>query len=83
MSARDPLIAHPTAVQALTSADRAQRVTRRHMLGGAMAAAGLAAVSQGVRGVGSAPTRQATPTATVVGANLVEPPVLRSVDGRL
>ena len=52
------------------------------MLGGAAGAAGLAALGQGARGAWSA-ARQATPVALETGVSFVEPPVLRSVDGRL
>src|SRR5215213_6625531 len=78
-----PLIARPKAAHRLTPSDRAHGLSRRRMLGGAVATAGLATLSQGVRTVGSAPTRQASPVSGVVGETLVEPPVLRSADGRL
>jgi suppressor of ftsI len=79
----DPLIARQGSALPITPAARAQQVSRRRILGGAVATAGLAALSQGARTAKSALTRQASPVATAVGATLVEPPVLRSADGRL
>jgi FtsP/CotA-like multicopper oxidase with cupredoxin domain len=55
------------------------RLTRRGVLSGAVGAAGLAALGRGVRSA----AQQATPFAPATGAPLVEPPALRSVDGRL
>lgn len=53
------------------------------MLGGAVGAAGLAALGGGARDVWSAAMQEATPVAAMAGADLIEPAVLRSVDGRL
>jgi FtsP/CotA-like multicopper oxidase with cupredoxin domain len=83
MSLLAPFTARHDRVRPLTAADRAQRLSRRRLLAGATTTAGLAALSQGARMAGSAPARQSTPAAAVTGADLVEPPVLRSVDGRL
>ncbi|MFN8674940.1 MAG: multicopper oxidase family protein [Thermomicrobiales bacterium] len=66
-----------------TIAGGASRLSRRHVLGGTMAAAGLAALGLGARTTRSAPQQQATPVSGVTGAPLTEPPVLRSTDGRL
>src|SRR5829696_3729641 len=83
MAEPGPLIARPEPARRLTPAGRAHRLSRRRMLGSAVATAGLAALSQGARTVRSAPTRQTSPGSGVVGATLVEPPVLRSADGHL
>ena len=83
MSPLSPVFARSEPAHRMSSVDRARRLSRRRMLGGTLATAGLAALSQGARGVGSAPARQASPVPVSVGANFVEPPVLRSADGRL
>src|SRR4051794_14439149 len=64
-------------------ASREPRLSRRRVLSGTLGAAGMAALGQGARGAWSAAGPQATPLAMVTGAPLVEPPLLRSADGRL
>lgn len=66
-----------------TSADRARRLTRRRILGGTVATAGLAVLSQGSGQAWSAATQPATPVPAPAGARFVDPPVLRGTDGRL
>lgn len=66
-----------------SAVDRASQCSRRHLLGGTMGAAGLAALGLGVHSTRSAPMQQATPVAGVSGAPLTEPPVLRGTNGRL
>jgi suppressor of ftsI len=83
MTLLTPSPARPEQVHPLTAADRARRLTRRRLLGGAAATAGVVTMSQGVRGVGSAPAGPSTPVPASLGSDLVEPPVLRSADGRL
>jgi suppressor of ftsI len=78
-----PSTSRPESVHPLTAADRAGRLSRRRLLAGAATTAGLAALGQGARGVGSAPAQQSPSVAVPPGAALMEPPVLRSVDGRL
>lgn len=68
---------------AASPASRRHQLSRRRMLGGTLATAGLAALGQGARGVGSAPIGHASPGPASVGAELVEPAVLRSAAGRL
>ncbi len=67
----------------LAASPASRRLTRRRMLGGAVGTAGLAALSQGSRGAWSAAPPPATPILTPAGADFVDPPVLRSKDGRL
>jgi FtsP/CotA-like multicopper oxidase with cupredoxin domain len=69
--------------QPTETATRAQRLSRRRLLAGAATTAGVAALSQGARGVRSTPARQATPVTVSSGSPLAEPPVLRSEAGRL
>src|SRR5215217_9187322 len=57
--------------------------TRRHLLGGAAGLGGASLLTAAGRRVVSAQQEPATPVAAEVGATLVEPPVLRSADGRL
>jgi suppressor of ftsI len=57
--------------------------SRRHLLGGAAGLGGSTLLTAGGRRVGSAQQQPATPVSAEVGATLVEPPVLRSADGRL
>src|SRR5215211_5911414 len=57
--------------------------TRRHLLGGAAGLGGATLLTAAGRRVVSAQQQPATPVAAEVGASLVEPPVLRSADGRL
>ena len=83
MSLLVPSTTHPEPARPLTAADRAQRLSRRRLLAGAATTAGVAALGQAARGAGSALARQASPVAVQTGAALVEPRVLRSVDGRL
>jgi len=62
---------------------RRQGLTRRRILGGGIAATGLAALGAGARGVWPAVASQATPVAAISGAEFAEPTVLQSSDGRL
>jgi FtsP/CotA-like multicopper oxidase with cupredoxin domain len=73
-----PELDHP-----LTTAKRADRLSRRRILGGAMATAGLAALGHGSGRAWSAARQPGQPVSAPTGAPLVEPPVLRSADGRL
>ncbi len=57
--------------------------TRRQILGGAAGLGGATLLTAGGRRVVSAQLEPATPVSAEVGATLVEPPVLRSADGRL
>jgi suppressor of ftsI len=57
--------------------------TRRHLLGGAAGLGGSTLLTAAGRRVVSAQQLPATPVSYEVGATLVEPPVLRSADGRL
>ncbi len=57
--------------------------TRRHLLGGAAGLGGATLLTTAGRRVVSAQQQPATPVSYEVGATLVEPPVLRSADGRL
>src|SRR4051794_27870447 len=73
----------PEPAHTLSAAERVRRLSRRRLLAGAATGAGLAALSLGARGAGSAPTRQGSPVAALPGAALVKPLVLRSANGRL
>ncbi len=66
----------------LVSARRRRRFSRRHLMSGTAAAAGLVALGQGGSQAWSA-ARQATPVAGTTGEAFIEPPVLRANDGRL
>jgi FtsP/CotA-like multicopper oxidase with cupredoxin domain len=57
--------------------------TRRHLLGSVAGLGGSTLLTAGGRRVVSAQQQPATPVSAEVGATLVEPPVLRSADGRL
>ncbi|MBA3449635.1 MAG: multicopper oxidase family protein [Chloroflexia bacterium] len=81
--APDSFTARSQPANPRSSTDRARRLNRRRMLGGAVGAAGLAVLSQGSRKVWSAATQSATPVAVPTGASFVDPPVLRGTDGRL
>jgi suppressor of ftsI len=74
--------ARSSAARASARATRSPRLSRRHLLAGTAGAAGLAALGGGARNAWSA-AQTATPVGTPGGAEFVEPPVLRSVDGRL
>lgn len=58
------------------------RLSRRQLLAGTAGAAGLASLGGGARNAWSA-AQSATPVATPTGAELSEPLVMRSADGRL
>src|SRR4051794_9879841 len=61
-----------------------QRISRRQVLSGTLAAAGVAALGQGSQGAWSAALRQAaTPVAMTTGEELIQPQVHQSADGRL
>ena len=76
------MVSHP-AVNGPRATGRATHLSRRHLLGGTIGAAGLTALGQGALGTRSAPHQQATPVTGITGAPLTEPLQLRSRDGRL